>query len=242
MDAWRCTSGAGRAEGDGPKHGAGVAGGPPSRRGRFGGTPRLAHQRGGFELKGPSRRWTLGVARVDRAEPKATTHRTGASSPHPAENSGIRARGHERERVDASLKTTRSAHLAPPREMAERVGFEPTVEFPLHTLSKRAPSTTRPSLRFRINDLRAVRGRLSHTPAASKGLSSITFRFSGLEHFDEVRRGMLCQTSQSLGIPYRAMSREATRQPKVKANVSTPASKNSTSHCRSTMGLGARTS
>ena len=31
--------------------------------------------------------------------------------------------------------------------MAERVGFEPTVEFPLHTLSKRAPSTTRTSLR-----------------------------------------------------------------------------------------------
>jgi hypothetical protein len=33
--------------------------------------------------------------------------------------------------------------------MAERVGFEPTVEFPLHTLSKRAPSTTRTSLPFR---------------------------------------------------------------------------------------------
>src|SRR6266849_2413877 len=40
--------------------------------------------------------------------------------------------------------------------MAERVGFEPTVEFPLHTLSKRAPSTTRTSLRVcRINRLRA---------------------------------------------------------------------------------------
>jgi len=31
--------------------------------------------------------------------------------------------------------------------VAERVGFEPTLEFPLNTLSKRAPSTTRPSLR-----------------------------------------------------------------------------------------------
>lgn len=30
--------------------------------------------------------------------------------------------------------------------MAERVGFEPTLEFPLNTLSKRAPSTTRPPL------------------------------------------------------------------------------------------------
>jgi hypothetical protein len=32
--------------------------------------------------------------------------------------------------------------------MAEREGFEPSVEFPLHTLSKRAPSTTRTSLRL----------------------------------------------------------------------------------------------
>ena len=34
------------------------------------------------------------------------------------------------------------------RWMAERVGFEPTVEFPLHTLSKRAQSTTLTSLRL----------------------------------------------------------------------------------------------
>src|SRR6187549_999838 len=33
-------------------------------------------------------------------------------------------------------------------ELAERVGFEPTVEFPLHTLSKRAQSTTLTSLRL----------------------------------------------------------------------------------------------
>ena len=32
--------------------------------------------------------------------------------------------------------------------MAERQGFEPWIEFPLYTLSKRAPSTTRPSLRY----------------------------------------------------------------------------------------------
>jgi hypothetical protein len=36
----------------------------------------------------------------------------------------------------------------PRRSLAERVGFEPTVGFPLHTLSKRAPSTTRTSLRL----------------------------------------------------------------------------------------------
>jgi hypothetical protein len=41
-------------------------------------------------------------------------------------------------------------------ELAEREGFEPSVEFPLHTLSKRAPSTTRTSLRvFTISCLRA---------------------------------------------------------------------------------------
>ena len=33
-----------------------------------------------------------------------------------------------------------------PQKMAEREGFEPSVEFPLHTLSRRAPSTTRTSL------------------------------------------------------------------------------------------------
>jgi hypothetical protein len=43
-------------------------------------------------------------------------------------------------------------------EVAERVGFEPTVEFPLHTLSKRAPSTTRTSLRFESQQLASGRG------------------------------------------------------------------------------------
>ena len=39
-------------------------------------------------------------------------------------------------------------------DVAEREGFEPSVEFPLHTLSKRAPSTARPSLlTSRINSL-----------------------------------------------------------------------------------------
>ena len=33
--------------------------------------------------------------------------------------------------------------------VAEREGFEPSIEFPLYTLSKRAPSTTRPSLQSR---------------------------------------------------------------------------------------------
>src|SRR6476619_554638 len=43
--------------------------------------------------------------------------------------------------------------------MAERAGFEPTVEFPLHTLSKRAPSTTRTSLRRRARRSAGARRR-----------------------------------------------------------------------------------
>jgi catechol 2,3-dioxygenase-like lactoylglutathione lyase family enzyme len=35
------------------------------------------------------------------------------------------------------------------REVAEGVGFEPTIRFPVYTLSKRAPSATRPPLRAR---------------------------------------------------------------------------------------------
>src|SRR6266704_3435843 len=80
--------------------------------------------------------------------------------------------------------------------LAERVGFEPTVEFPLHTLSKRAPSTTRTSLRFRINDLRAARQRLSHTPSTSRAVRSISFALSGLTRYANGRSGELCQTSE----------------------------------------------
>ena len=43
--------------------------------------------------------------------------------------------------------------------MAEREGFEPPIEFPLYTLSRRAPSTTRPSLR--ATDRRVVAARPS---------------------------------------------------------------------------------
>ena len=59
-------------------------------------------------------------------------------------------------RVDSLRVGLPTAAHVMERRLAERVGFEPTVEFPLHTLSKRAPSTTRTSLRIcRINGLRA---------------------------------------------------------------------------------------
>ena len=41
--------------------------------------------------------------------------------------------------------------------LAERVGFEPTLEFPLNTLSKRAPSATRPPLRLGPDEFRMER-------------------------------------------------------------------------------------
>ena len=79
--------------------------------------------------------------------------------------------------------------------MAERVGFEPTVEFPLHTLSKRAPSTTRTSLHFRINNLRAVEIRLSHTPMLFPTSDAITFVFNELNRSEKGNRQKLCKTS-----------------------------------------------
>jgi hypothetical protein len=65
-------------------------------------------------------------------------------------------------RSDAAAYRSESAramtrpHLAVsvPRGLAERPGFEPGVEFPPHTLSRRAPSTTRTPLRM------AIRGRV----------------------------------------------------------------------------------
>ncbi len=38
------------------------------------------------------------------------------------------------------------------KEVAERVGFEPTVEFPLHSLSRRALSTAQTPLRGRFSN------------------------------------------------------------------------------------------
>ncbi len=42
--------------------------------------------------------------------------------------------------------------------MAEGVGFEPTVRFPAHTRSRRAPSTTRPPLRELVKQARNIAG------------------------------------------------------------------------------------
>src|SRR4029434_2954075 len=67
--------------------------------------------------------------------------------------------------------------------LAERVGFEPTVEFPLHTLSKRAPSTTRTSLRvFGISPQYSRRGGRCPRRNADSALKfgGVSARVSGL--------------------------------------------------------------
>src|SRR5262247_3426498 len=57
----------------------------------------------------------------------------------PAHGGWARRRRHIIGRVHSSADQERA--------LAEGVGFEPTIRFPVYTLSKRAPSATRPSLR-----------------------------------------------------------------------------------------------
>src|ERR1700730_7928060 len=51
------------------------------------------------------------------------------------------------EQLKEQAETQQSQFQAGRESVAERERFEPSIEFPLYTLSKRAPSTTRPSLR-----------------------------------------------------------------------------------------------
>ena len=57
--------------------------------------------------------------------------------------------------------------------MAERAGFEPAIEFPLYTLSRRAPSTTRPPLR----DAADIRRKDQQVQPASTDTSVVSERF-----------------------------------------------------------------
>src|SRR6266446_5281989 len=68
------------------------------------------------------------------------------------------------------------------RTLAEGVGFEPTIRFPVYTLSKRAPSATRPPLRKGRAPQGCApqgcahysRGRRGGNPFATAGQVSIT--------------------------------------------------------------------
>jgi hypothetical protein len=64
------------------------------------------------------------------------------------------------------------------RLVAETVGFEPTKELPLYTLSRRAPSTTRPRLRMRAPSERPQDARPS--------LSGVAWQADGAPLFDVI--------------------------------------------------------
>jgi len=57
------------------------------------------------------------------------------------------------------------------RVLAEGVGFEPTIRFPVYTLSKRAPSATRPSLRSAARGKRVLAG--GRTIVAGRAVASV---------------------------------------------------------------------
>src|SRR5258708_8837020 len=67
--------------------------------------------------------------------------------------------------------------LCCPDCVAERVGFEPTLPFRVNTLSKRAPSATRPSLRLGSRDGNCS-GNLSQVPRLPHTFSAL-FDFNG---------------------------------------------------------------
>src|SRR5262249_55613579 len=76
-----------------------------------------------------------------------------AAEPHGPTHNDMGVGGdHERSPADRAIYETVDGYWASGRrrtaangELAVRVGFEPTIRFPVYTLSKRAPSTTRPS-------------------------------------------------------------------------------------------------
>ena len=105
-------------------------------------------------------------------------------------------------RVSRGLPTMTHGVGKRERRLAEREGFEPSVEFPLHTLSKRAPSTTRTSLRFRINDLRAVRRQIIARRRRMHASSTSPLNPAVYGPPTAARARKLCQTSKSLEITY----------------------------------------
>ena len=54
------------------------------------------------------------------------------------------------------------------RELAEGEGFEPSIRFPAYTLSKRAPSATRPPLR-EVGNIPEDAGNLTEPAPSGKG-------------------------------------------------------------------------
>src|ERR1700691_3061962 len=66
--------------------------------------------------------------------------------------------GRRRKRQDRFGTPETPVLMGRSQELAEGVGFEPTLRFPVNTLSKRAPSTARPPLRQGARSLAKRRG------------------------------------------------------------------------------------
>ena len=66
--------------------------------------------------------------------------------------------------------------------MAERKGFEPLRPLKVYTLSKRAPSTTRPPLRFLVNyNLLLLKNYINVSEIVSKTFCGVIFFISSLD-------------------------------------------------------------
>ena len=91
--------------------------------------------------------------------------------------------------------------------MAERVGFEPTVEFPLHTLSRRAPSATRTPLHtFKSGSLVSLGGLLEISlPQCGKELPqhhrALFLEYSTTDFNSMVEAFILYDVSQRTTVP-----------------------------------------
>src|SRR5208283_2308154 len=98
--------------------------------------------------------------------------------------------------------------------MAERVGFEPTLPFRVNTLSKRAPSATRPSLR---DDLRQENAVGSNSEEAIAGI--VNRRGRRLTNFP-IR--ILWPTSQNRKAGHTAHFRTELRVPETRGLATNP--------------------
>lgn len=130
---------------------------------------RLSYRRGSIHLLAHARPFSAtsrATGRRFRAQGVACSDREGGVAfLHPGTPAGITGRSTGRP-VDDFLELTTAistlvfidGHGCCPRssrqkDVAERAGFEPALEFPLNTLSKRAPSATRPSLPVQLGPI-----------------------------------------------------------------------------------------
>ena len=93
--------------------------------------------------------------------------------------------------------------LAGRDSLAEREGFEPSVEFPLHTLSKRAPSTTRTSLRLESATCERSEDDYGTRRSDSRHVAASRWSSTGSRDRGGSLAWKLCQASECPWITYR---------------------------------------